>query len=61
MSEISFRCFSFALSEQLPTAHSLNTSFGELELDEEMKEAVKKVLLPILERRIDESLTFEAV
>lgn len=61
MSEISSYCFSYAKAKQLPSAYSLNTSYGELELDEEMKAAVKEALLPILEKRIDESFRFVAV
>ena len=61
MSELSSYCFSYAIAKQLPSVYSLNTSYGELELDEEMKSAIKEVLLPILEKRIDEFFHFEAV
>jgi len=61
MSELSSYCFSYARAKQLPSIYSLKTSYGELELDEEMKAAIKEVLLPILEKRIDESFHFEAV
>ncbi len=61
MPEISSYCFSYAKAKQLPSVYSLNTSHGELELDEEMKAAIKEALLPILEKRIDESFHFVAV
>ena len=47
--------FSYAISKQLPSAHSLNSSYGKLELDEEMRVAIEKVLLPILEKRLNAS------
>ena len=61
MPESSAHCFSYAISKQLPTAQALDTSYGEFELDEEMRAAVEKALLPILERRIAESSLFDAV
>lgn len=45
--------FSYAISKQLPTACSLNSSYGELELDEEMRSAIEKALVPILEKRLN--------
>lgn len=51
--------FSYAISKQLPTACSLNSSYGELELDEEMRSAIEKALVPILEKRLNASPELE--
>lgn len=61
MSESSAHHFSYAISKQLPSAYALNSSYGELELDEEMRAAIEKALLPILERRIDEPSDLDVV
>lgn len=50
----SFR-WSYALSKQLSSAHALASSYGDLELDDEMREAVTRALRPILERRFEEA------
>lgn len=47
--------YSYALSKQLGSAYALATSYGDLELDEEMRLAVQAALTPILERRLDEA------
>jgi len=59
MPEQSTYHFSYAISKQLPTAHSLNSSYGKLELDEEMRAAIEKALLPILEKRLNAPLELE--
>lgn len=46
---------SYAISKQLTSFSALSTDYGELELDEEMQQAVKAALTPILERKIKES------
>ena len=50
----SFR-WSYALSKQQSSAHTLASSYGDLELDDEMREAVTRALRPILERRFEEA------
>lgn len=47
----SFR-WSYALSKQLSSAHTLASSYGDLELDDELRAAVEKAIKPILERRL---------
>ena len=42
------------LSKQLPNATSILTDYGEILLDNEMKEAVKRALEPILKSRLQE-------
>lgn len=44
---------SYALAKQLPTAYSINSKFGELNLDEELAMAVQKAIEPILRRRLN--------
>ena len=46
------RDFLYTLNKQLPTARSLETYYGVIELDDEMLHAVIEALTPILERRI---------
>lgn len=41
----------YALAKQICRANALDTSYGTLELDEEMADAVRDALRPILERR----------
>lgn len=48
----SFR-WSYALSKQLSSAHTLASSYGDLELDDEMREAIATALRPIIERRFE--------
>ncbi len=43
--------FSYAIAKQLPSATSLMSNYGELELDEEMRAAIELALTPILEKR----------
>lgn len=47
----SFR-WSYALSKQLSSAHTLTSSYGDLELDDELRAAVEKAVRPIIERRL---------
>ena len=47
----SFR-WSYALNKQLASAHTLSSSYGDLELDDELRAAVEKAIKPILERRL---------
>lgn len=41
----------YALGKQLPTVYSLESNYGAIELDEELRDAVVKALAPILRRR----------
>ena len=41
----------YALAKQIARANALDTSYGTLELDAEMADAVRDALRPILERR----------
>ena len=50
----SFR-WSYALSKQLSSAHTLASSYGDLELDDELRAAVEKAVRPILERRLKQA------
>ena len=43
---------SYALSKQLSSAHTLASSYGDLELDDELRRAVERAVRPILERRL---------
>ena len=47
----SFR-WSYALSKQLASAHTLASSYGDLELDDELRRAVERAVRPILQRRL---------
>jgi hypothetical protein len=56
---------SYALAKQLSRAHTLSTSYGDIELDAAMAAAVDKALRPILEAQYlrtcpDQSSVFEA-
>ncbi len=42
---------SYALNKQLSTAHTLESNYGGLELDDELRQAIIMALTPILERR----------
>jgi hypothetical protein len=42
----------YALAKQLPTAHTIASSYGEIELDDELRTAVESALRPILEARL---------
>lgn len=42
----------YALAKQLSTASAIESAYGTLELDEEMRQAVDAALRPILERRL---------
>ncbi len=44
----------YALAKQTDSIQSVNTNYGEIYLDDEMKEAVKITLERIIERRIAE-------
>lgn len=43
----------YCLSKQLSTAHTLQTNYGDVEIDEEMQAAIAEALRGILERRLD--------
>jgi hypothetical protein len=43
----------YCLAKQLARAHSVQTDYGDFDLDEEMRDAVETALRPILERRLD--------
>ncbi|WP_454691167.1 hypothetical protein [Achromobacter aloeverae] len=43
----------YALSKQLSSARTLETSFGALDLDEELRIAVDAAVRPILKRRLN--------
>lgn len=43
----------YALAKQLSSAHTLEGSYGAIDLDEELRAAVDAALRPILERRLD--------
>ncbi|NYT62384.1 hypothetical protein H0A66_08675 [Alcaligenaceae bacterium] len=42
----------YALAKQLKTAHSIESNYGHIYLDEELHKAVDAALRPILERRL---------
>ena len=42
---------SYCISKQLPRATALQTDYGQVQLDDEMKSAVEQALKPILEKR----------
>ena len=44
----------YALNKQLGSAYGIVSSYGELSLDKELKEALDAALRPILERRLEE-------
>jgi len=44
--------YSYALAKQLDSAHTLETSYGSIDLDDEMRNAIAAVLRPILESRL---------
>ena len=43
---------SYALAKQLSSAHTLDSNYGGLELDDELREAIDAAVRPILERRL---------
>jgi|GEM_PF-4771256 len=43
----------YALNKQLRTAYAIGTRYGAIDLDEELLDAVVRVLTPILERRCE--------
>ena len=51
---------SYALSKQLASAHTLASSYGDLELDDELRRAVERAVRPILERRLKQAEKREA-
>ena len=51
---------SYALSKQLQSAHTLASSYGDLELDDELRAAVERAVRPILERRLKQAEKREA-
>ncbi|CUI48538.1 MULTISPECIES: hypothetical protein [Achromobacter] len=44
---------SYAISKQLAAATAINTSYGDIELDDEMRAALDAALRPILKRRLN--------
>jgi len=47
----------YALAKQLITAHSLETSYGRLDLDDELRAAVDQAVRPILKQRLTDFAT----
>jgi phosphoribosylanthranilate isomerase len=43
---------SYALAKQLVSAYAIESSYGHIELDEELRDAVDVAVRPILERRL---------
>lgn len=43
---------SYALAKQLNTAHSIESSYGHIPLDHELRQAMGAALRPILARRL---------
>jgi hypothetical protein len=46
---------SYALAKQLSTAYAIESTYGTLALDEELRAALEKALRPILEKRTNEN------
>lgn len=44
----------YAQAKQLPTATEIHTNYGDIPLDDEMRQAVEDALSPIFERRLAE-------
>lgn len=42
----------YALSKQLSTAHTVSSSYGDIHLDDELRQAVDDALRPILQQRL---------
>ena len=42
----------YAIAKQLPMATAIQTNYGEIELDDELRRAVETALAPILENRL---------
>ena len=51
----------YAIAKQLPTAFTIFTNYGEIELDDELKNAVQDALSPILQRRLQSQIADEKV
>ena len=47
--------WTYALAKQLDRAYALETTYGTLQLDEEMRAAVEKALRPLLTKRLDKT------
>lgn len=43
----------YAISKQLPTAREIHTDYGDIELDDELREAINDALSKILKNRLD--------
>ncbi|NCC29823.1 MAG: hypothetical protein EOM22_17185 [Gammaproteobacteria bacterium] len=43
---------SYALVKQVPSMYSIETDYGTLDLDDELREAVRAAVEPILRRRL---------
>lgn len=44
---------SYAISKQLAAASAINTSYGDIPLDDEMRAALDAALRPVLKRRLN--------
>ena len=44
----------YALTKQLSTVHSLATSYGSIELDDELRQAINNALRPIMTTRLNQ-------
>lgn len=42
----------YALAKQLPTAYALESNYGAVSLDEELREVIQEAIAPIIEARI---------
>lgn len=42
----------YALSKQLSTAHTVSSNYGDIRLDDELRQAVDDALRPILQQRL---------
>lgn len=51
MNELEIR---YALSKQLDSAHTLESSYGAIQLDDEMRSAISSAVRPILQARLDD-------
>ncbi|WP_200158175.1 hypothetical protein [Allochromatium vinosum] len=50
----SFR-WSYAICKMVPTAYQIETNYGSLPLDDELRLAVERAVRPILERRLKQA------
>ena len=45
---------SYALAKQISTAYSLESSYGAIHLDEELRQAIDAAIRPILAKRLEQ-------